>query len=127
MDDLGQFRDHYVSGRDNTTLPIKFIRGLSLFCLITLNLHGKTEITCHTLCKMILEQRPVIFHATLDFGDDRSWYDWCLVEWVDNDDKHNTYPGKILGFFSIQNLVFAVIQSSSDPITMEQLSENFIV
>jgi hypothetical protein len=75
---------------------------------------------------MILEQRPVGFHATSDFGDDGSWYDWCLVEWVDNKEQHNTYPGKILGFFSIHNLVYAVIQSSSDPITMEQLWENFI-
>jgi hypothetical protein len=95
LDDLGQFRDHYVSGRDNTTLQKKIIYGLSLFCLITLNFCGKTEITCHTLCKMILEQRPIIFHATLDFGfgDEGSWYDWCLVECVDNDDQHNTYPG----------------------------------
>ncbi len=75
---------------------------------------------------MILEQRPVIFHATSDFGDDGSWYDWCLVKWADNDEQHNTYPGKILGFSSIHNLVYAVIQSSSDPITMEQLCENFI-
>ena len=75
---------------------------------------------------MILEQRPVILHATLDFGDDGSWYDWCLVEWVDNNKQHNTYPGKILGFFSIHNLVYAVMQSSSDPITMDKLCENFI-
>jgi hypothetical protein len=75
---------------------------------------------------MFLEQRPVIFHATSDFGDDGSWYDWCLVEWVDNDDQRNTYPGNTLGFFSIHNSVYAVIQSSSDPITTEQLSENFI-
>jgi hypothetical protein len=90
LDDLDQFRYHYVSGRDNTTLPIKFICGLSLFCSITLNLCGKTEITCHTSCKMILEQRPVIFHVTFDFGDDRSWYDWCLVKWVNNDYQRNT-------------------------------------
>jgi hypothetical protein len=77
MDDLGQFRDHYVSGRDNITLPIIFICGLSLFCLITLNLCGENEITCHMSCKMILEQRPVIFHTTLDFRNDGSWYDWC--------------------------------------------------
>jgi hypothetical protein len=96
--DLGQFRDHYVSGRENTTLPIKFISELSLFCSITLNLCGKNEITCHSSCKMILEQKPVIFHATSDFGDGGSWYDWCLVEWVDNDEQHNTYPGKILDF-----------------------------
>jgi hypothetical protein len=79
-------------------------------------------------CKMIFEQRPVIFHVTSDFGfgDDGSWYNWCLVKWVNNDEQHNTYCGKLLGFFIIHNLVFAVIQSSSDPITMEQLSENFI-
>jgi hypothetical protein len=85
----------------------------------------ENKVTCHMLCKMILEQRPVIFHATLDFGDDRSWDNWCLVEWGDNEKQHNTYPGKILGFFSIHNSVYAVIQTSSDPITMEQLSENF--
>jgi hypothetical protein len=28
LDDLGQFRDHYVSGREIKALPIKFIRGL---------------------------------------------------------------------------------------------------
>jgi hypothetical protein len=78
-------------------------------------------ITCNTSCKMILEQRPVIFHAKLDFGDDGSCYNWCLVEWVDNNKQYNTYPGKILGFFSIRNSVYAVIQSSSDPITMDQL------
>ncbi len=33
---------------------------------------------------------------------------------------------RFLGFFSIHNLVYGVIQSSSDPITMEQLCENFI-
>ncbi len=126
MDDLGQFEDHYVSGRKKTTLPIKFIHGLSLYCSRTLNLHGKNKITCHTSCKMILEQRPVIFHATSDFGDDESWYDWCLVKWVKNDEQQNTYPGKILGFFSIKSSVYAAIQSSSDPITMEQLTENFI-
>jgi hypothetical protein len=48
------------------------------------------------------------------------------VEWVDYDEQRNTYPGKILGFFIIQNLVYAVIQSSSDPITTEQLTDNLI-
>jgi hypothetical protein len=48
------------------------------------------------------------------------------VEWVNNNEQHNTYPGKILGFFSIHNLLDVVIQSSSDPITMDQLCENFI-
>jgi hypothetical protein len=121
-----KFRDHYVSGRENKTLPITFICGLSLFCSMTLNLCGENKITCHTACKMVLEQRPVLFHAISDFGDDGSWYDWCLVKWVNNDEQHNTYPGKILGFFSIHNSAYAIIQSSSDPITMEQLCENFI-
>jgi hypothetical protein len=75
---------------------------------------------------MFVEQRHVLFHATSDFGDDGSWYDWCLVEWVDNEEQCMTYPVKILGFFSIQTSVYVVIQSSSDPITMEQLIDNFI-
>ncbi len=62
----------------------------------------------------------------MDFGDDGSWYNWCLAELADNNEQHNTYPGKILGFFSLHNLVYVVIQSSSEPITMEQLCENFI-
>ncbi len=52
-----------VSGRENKTLPIKFIRERSLFYLTNLNLCGKNKISCHMSCKMILEQRPVIFHA----------------------------------------------------------------
>ncbi len=75
---------------------------------------------------MIVEQRHVLFQATSEFGEDGSWYDWCLVEWVDNEEQWMTYPAKILGFFNIQTSVYAVIQSSSDPITMEQLIENFI-
>jgi hypothetical protein len=71
LDDLGKFRDHYVSGRGNTTLPMKFIHGLSLFCLITLNLCGENEITCHTLCKMILDKGQSYFtpHWTSEMTD----------------------------------------------------------
>jgi hypothetical protein len=46
LDDLGQFRDHYVSGSNVTRLPIQFIRGLSLYYTSTLNLCGKIKITC---------------------------------------------------------------------------------
>ncbi len=45
---------------------------------------------------------------------------------MDNNKQYNTHPGKILGFFSIHNSLYAVIQSSSDPTTMDQLCENFI-
>jgi hypothetical protein len=91
------------------TLPLKFIQGLSLYCLRTLNLRENNTITCYTSCKMIVEQRHVLFHATSEFGDDRAWYDWCLVEWVDNEEQWMTYPAKILGFFNIQTSVYAVI------------------
>ncbi len=71
---------------------------------------------------MIVEQRHVLFHATSEFEDDGSWYNWCLVEWVDNEEQWMTYHAKILGFFNIQTSVYVVIQSSSEPITMEQLT-----
>jgi hypothetical protein len=98
----------------------------SLFCSTTLNLCGEMRLPaiCHD--KWFLKKGQSFFHAILDFGDDGSWYNWCLVKWVSNNEQHNTYPGKILGFFSNHNSVYAVIQSSSDLITMEQLCENFI-
>jgi hypothetical protein len=40
--------------------------------------------------------------------------------------KRNTYQGKILKNFLMQNYVYAVIQSSSGPISMEQLTDKFI-
>ena len=58
LDDLGQFRDHYVSGRENKTLPITFICGLSLFCSITLNLCGKNEMEEDVVWSKVGEGAP---------------------------------------------------------------------
>ncbi len=75
---------------------------------------------------MRLENRNVTFCLTCNFGDDGEWYDLCLVEWIDDDEESNTYPGKILGFFTTEGSVYAVLQSSSDLISMEQLTDEFI-
>ncbi len=71
LDDLGQFRDHYVSGRENKTLPIKFICGLSLFCLTTLNLHGKTRSPAIRHVRWFLNKGQSYFtlHWTLEMTD----------------------------------------------------------
>ncbi len=35
------------------------------------------------------------------FGDKgQQWYDWCLVNWTENDEER-TYPAKILGFVNM--------------------------
>jgi hypothetical protein len=76
---------------------------------------------------MMHENRNVTFCSTCNFGDDGEWYDWCLVEWIDDDEESNTYPGKILGFFKMEGSVYAVLQSSpSNSISMEQLTDEFI-
>jgi hypothetical protein len=85
-----------------------------------------TTVTCYTSCNINLENRNVTFYSTCNFGDDGDWYDWCLLEWIDDNEERNTYPGKILGFFTMEGSVYAVLQSSSNPISMEQLTDEFI-
>jgi hypothetical protein len=75
---------------------------------------------------MNLENRSVTICATSNYGYDGQWYNWCLVEWIDQNEEHNTYPGKILGFFKMHDLVYAVIQLSSNPLTMEQSTDEFV-
>jgi hypothetical protein len=117
--------DHSVSNK-NRQLPLKFIHGLLVFTAKKIKFGGRHNITCYTSCQMNLENRSVIFHATSNYGDDGKWRNWCLVEWIDQNEEHNTYPGKILGFFKMDDLVHAVIQLSSDPITIEQLTDEFV-
>jgi hypothetical protein len=38
----------------------------------------------------------------------------------------HTYPGQILGFVKMDDSVYAVIHLSSDPITMAQLTDDFV-
>jgi hypothetical protein len=125
LDDNGQFMDHPVSNK-NIQLPLKFIHGLLVITARKFNLHGRHVITCYTSYQMNLENISVTFCATSNYGDDGQWCDWCLVEWIDHNEEQNTYPGNILGFFKIDDLVYTLIQPSSEPITMEQLSDELV-
>ena len=125
MKDIGIFTDYSVS-TNNLIPPLKFIRGLSVFFRTKFNLRGINRITCYTSFKMYLENRYVTFCSTCNFGDDGYWYNWCSIEWVDDNEVRNPYPVKILGYFTMNDCVYPVIQLSGDPITMEQSTDQFI-
>jgi hypothetical protein len=111
---------------NNLKLPLKFIHRLLMFTASKFNIHGTMITTFYTSCKMYLENTSVTFCATSNYGDDGQWYNWCLVEWVDQNEERNTYQGIILGLLMMQNSVYAVTQSSSDPISIKQLTDEFI-
>jgi hypothetical protein len=125
LEDIGIFTDYSVS-TNHLTPPLKFVCGLAVVSGTKFNLRGINRITCYTSCKIYLENRCVTFCSTCNFGDDGYWYNWCLIEWVDNNEVRNTYTGKILGYFMMNDCVYAVIQVLSDPITMEQLIDQSI-
>ncbi len=122
---MGIFREYSVSNKTKNP-PLKCIRGISIYAATQFHQCGMTTVTCYTSCNMNLENRNITFCSTCIFRDDDDWYDWCLVEWIDDNEERNTYLGKILGFFTMEGSVYAVHQSSSNPISMEQLTDEFI-
>ncbi len=125
LEDMGIFTEYSVSNK-NKNPPLKCIRGISVYAATQFHQRGMTTVTCYTFCNMNLENRNVIFCSLYNFGDDDDWYGWCLVEWIDDNEERNTYPGKILGFFTMEGSIYAVLRSSSNPISMEQLTDEFI-
>ncbi len=125
LDEFGKFTDHKVIG--NVKLPLVYIRAVSTFASSThFNHHGRLSITGYTSCKMNINTKDATLQATSNYGNDGQWYDWCLAEWVDHNEQCNTYPGKILGFFNLDNTIYALIQLSIIPITIEQLIDKFV-
>ena len=124
MTDHGQFDDHTVN--KNVNLPLKFVRGVSYYAATNWIITGTFTMTGYTSYKVNIENSPVIFCTTSNYGDDRRCYDWCLVEWLAQNNVSTTYPGRILGFINLHSNTFAVIQSSCNTITMEQLTDDFV-
>lgn len=95
---------------------------------------GPMNVRGYTECQMKLKGRVETFRATNVFGGKESWYDWALIKYG----NQTYYPAKILGFFKYNsnsaigrindNLdeLFAVIQSATEPMSMEKLGEEFI-
>jgi hypothetical protein len=124
-DEFGTFTDHKVIG--NVKLPLVYICAVSTFASSTHFKHcGRLSIAGYTSCKMNINTKDATLQATSNYGDDGQWYDWCLVEWADHNEQPNTYPGKILAFFNMDNTIYAVIQSLIILITMEQLIDKFV-
>jgi hypothetical protein len=125
LDEFGTFIDHKVIG--NVKLSLVYIRAVSTFALSTcFDPPGRLSITGYTSCKMNINTKDATLRATSNYGNDGQWYDWCLVEWVDHNEQRNTYPRKNLGFFNMDNCIYAVIQLLIIPITMEQLIDKFV-
>jgi hypothetical protein len=95
LEDIGIFMDSSVS-TNNLTPPLTFICELSMFSATKFNLCGIKRVTCYTSCKMYLENRYVTFSSTCNFGDDGYWYDWCLIEGVNNNEVRKHILGKFL-------------------------------
>jgi hypothetical protein len=125
LEDMGIFTEYSVSNKKENP-PLKCICGISVYAVTQFHQHGMITVSCYTSYNMTLENRNVTFCSNCNFGDDGEWYNWCLVEWIDDDEERNTYPGKTLGFFTMEGSLYAFLQSSSDPISMEQLTDEFI-
>ncbi len=114
LEDMGIFKEYSVSNK-NKNPPLKFIRGISVYAATQFHQCGMTTVTCYTSCNMNLENRNVTFCSTCNFGDDGDWYYWCLVEWIDDNEEKNTYPGKILGFFTVEGSVVLYSNPQATP------------
>ena len=118
-------------------VPRRVMKAIQLF----LDNHGwnggSHDMVGYTSLKMMLDGRKETFRATDEFHGS-SWYDWCMVEWTIGGSV-SLYPSKIHAFVSFEDKVlvnsfddyteddvFAVIQSSVEPLLMSQLEEDFI-
>jgi hypothetical protein len=109
LEGMGIFTEYSISIKKENP-PLKCICGISVYAAIQFHQRGMTTVTCYTSCSIKLENRNVTFCSTCNFGDNGDWYDCCLVEWIDDiDEERNTYPGKILGFFTMKGPVHAVL------------------
>jgi hypothetical protein len=74
-------KDFSVSrNSDNNKLSAKFVEAMVRF-ISKYDAPSTITVTGYTVCKLELDGRPEIFHATSNYGDDGEWYHWCLIEW----------------------------------------------
>jgi hypothetical protein len=75
-----------LSTKKHTNLPTKFVQAVSLHAAQFY--HSPTyTVVGYTACKMPLQGRDEIFRAVASFGGKgQKWYDWCLVNWLENDE-----------------------------------------
>ncbi len=70
-----------------------------------MNYRDRFSIVGYTSCKLHIDEREEIFRRTLKYSGDGQWYDWCLVKWVDLSKISQTYPGLILGFIQVDEIL----------------------
>jgi hypothetical protein len=60
-------------------ISVKFVEAMVRFISENDTTSKQFEINAFTCCKLKLEGREEIFRAILNYGNDREWYDWCLI------------------------------------------------
>ncbi len=127
------FTDPIIS--DEKRIHVKFVKAMASFVFKHDSQSRQNIINGYTACKLQLEGKDEIFHATSSYGTNGKWHDWCLIQWHWFDES---YAARILGFFEFYQPsidtnyqgtpVMAVVQSSPEslPMLMDQMSEEFV-
>lgn len=126
-------------------VPTRFFAGLSSYAYKR-GRRAAFEATGYACCKCEVDGRDEIFRATPQYYSDESWYDWCIVQFVEESVTRRkrrvvrtesvvNYAACILGIFTISehiggdhepNRPYAVVQISTKPLSMRDLRRDFV-
>lgn len=116
---------------NNTTkmecnVPYRFVSTLTKHAF-DLGEDGSFSVTGYTCCKMSHHGRDEIYRSAQHYRGNDCWYDWAMVQY-EQGGSLVCYPARILGFFRFRNsnTVHAVVQSTVQPLSMEQLEQDFV-
>jgi hypothetical protein len=85
------------------SISVKFVEAMVHFVSQHDSRSKLYNINGYTACKLQLDGREEIFHATWSYDNNGEWYDWCLIQWHGYDES---YPAHILVFFQFLSLFF---------------------
>ncbi len=71
------FTDPNIS--DGKRIQVKFVEAMASFVFKDDSQSRQYIINGYTACKLQLEGRDEIIHATSSYGTNGKWYKWCLV------------------------------------------------
>jgi hypothetical protein len=103
------FTDPIIS--DGKRIHVKFVKAMDSFVFEHDSQSRQYNINGYTACKLQLDGRDEIFHATSSYGTNDDWYDRCLIQWHGFDESYAT---RILGFLSSPTL--QLIQIIKEPL-----------
>jgi hypothetical protein len=120
---------------DRKRIHVKFVKAMASYVFKHDSQSKQYIINGFTACKLQLEGRDEIFHATSSYGTKSEWYDWCLIQWHG---FNESYAARTLGFFEFSHpsidtnyqgtTVMAVVQSlpESLPMSMDLMRAKFV-